>query len=714
MFSRVSRSGLSLLAGISSIAFASNAAIAQGVPVAPASSVLVSTGPTIVVTGQYLEGATISATKTETPLIDVPQSVSILSREQIDDQVLGDIGDVLRYTPGASIGQGEGHRDQITIRGQNTTADFYVDGLRDDVQYFRPLYNLERIEILRGSNALIFGRGGGGGVINRVTKTARVRETFGGGTFGVDTFGSVYVSGDANIAASEAVGLRLNAFYESLDNHRDFYSGDRFALNPTATVRLGEDTRVIGSYEYVDDDRTVDRGVPSLRGAPLEGFVETFFGAPGTNVTTLQAHISRLRFEHDFSDSLTYNSTLQYADYNKLYQNIYPIGFDDVANTTSLDGYRDTTQRENLIIQGNLVWEGNTGALGHTLLLGYEYGDQQTRNARRDIFFAPSMDDQITIGFSDPLAIPAFSFPAFTRARSSDAEFFSIYAQDQIAIGDHFIIVVGIRFDRFEIDVVDQIEINDGAADGNDGFLSRSDSEWSPRIGLIYKPQDNVSLYASYARSFLPRSGDQFLSLSPTTENLAPEQFDNYEIGVKWDLQPALSLTAAIFRLDRENGTTPDPNDPGNSILTGSRTEGFEVQLVGEILPGWSVNAGYSYLDADERGRVVGAALANRTLAQVPEHMFSMWNHVDITRRFGVGFGVTHQSSQFASIDNSVRLPSFTRFDAALFYDISDDVRMQVNVENLFDEDYFPAGHNNNNISTGEPLNARFTIRASF
>jgi catecholate siderophore receptor len=166
MFSRVSRSGISLLAGISSIAFASGTAIAQGAPVAPASSILVSTGPTIVVTGQYLEGATISATKTETPLIDVPQSVSVLSREQIDDQVLGDIGDVLRYTPGASIGQGEGHRDQITIRGQNTTADFYVDGLRDDVQYFRPLYNLERIEILRGSNALIFGRGGGGGVIS--------------------------------------------------------------------------------------------------------------------------------------------------------------------------------------------------------------------------------------------------------------------------------------------------------------------------------------------------------------------------------------------------------------------------------------------------------------------------------------------------------------------------------------------------------------------
>ncbi|WP_299326967.1 TonB-dependent siderophore receptor [Parasphingopyxis sp.] len=713
MLRNVSRVGLPLMASISSIAFVHGTASAQGVTT-PATTTMTSTGPQIVVTGQYFEEDTISATKTETPLINVPQSLSIISREQIDDQVLGDIGDILRYTPGASIGQGEGHRDQITIRGQNTTADFYIDGLRDDVQYFRPLYNLERIEILRGSNAMIFGRGGGGGIINRVTKTAIAGDTFGNGTASVDTFGSVYIAGDANIAAGDRLGFRLNAFYESLNNHRDFFDGDRFAINPTATLEFGPNTRLIGSYEYVDDDRVVDRGVPALNGEPLEGFDNTFFGDPDANFTTLEAHISRLRFEHDFSDSLSYNSTLQYADYNKFYQNIYPVGFDDVANTVSLDGYRDTTQRENFIIQGNLIWRGNTGAIGHTLLFGYEYGDQQTQNARRDVLFAGSMDDQITFGFTDPLAIPAFTFPRFTRARNSDAEFFSVYAQDQIAIGDHVIIVAGIRFDHFEIDVVDQIEVNDGAADGNDGFLSRSDSEWSPRIGIIYKPQDNVSLYASYARSFLPRSGDQFLTLSPTTESLAPEQFDNYEIGIKWDPQPGLSLTAAIFRLDRENGTTPDPNDPGNSILTGSRTEGFELQLVGEILPGWSVNAGYSYLDADERGRVVGTTLANRTLAQVPEHMLSMWNHIDVTEQFGIGVGVTHQSSQFAAIDNSVRLPSFTRFDAALFYDISENVRVQLNVENLFDEDYFPAAHNNNNISTGEPLNARFTVRANF
>ncbi len=690
--------------------FSSAAHAADG----PAAVALAAQGPTIIVTGQYAPPSTISATKTETPLIDIPQSVSIVSREQIDDQALTDIGDVLRYTPGASAGQGEGHRDQITIRGQNTTADFYIDGLRDDVQYFRPLYNLERVEILRGPNALIFGRGGGGGVINRVTKTAQYDERFAAGSVGVDTFGAAYLTTDVNVSDSETLAFRLNGFYEHLANHRDFFGGERFAFNPTVTLGLGESTRLVASYEYVDDDRVVDRGVPSLGGGPLTGFDNIFFGAPGTNVTTLEANILRARLDHEFSQNLSYNTTVQYADYNKLYQNVFPVGFDDIANTVSLDGYRDTTQRENLIVQGNLLGNLETGPFAHTLLLGYEYGDQQTANARRDVFFADSADNLITFAFSDPLAIPAFSFPVFNRNTDSDAEFLSFYLQDQIDIGEYFKIVGGVRYDRFEIDVIDGIEIADGAADGNDGFLSRTDTEWSPRIGLIFKPQDDISLYASYSRSFLPRSGDQFLTLSPSSEALVPEQFDNYEIGAKWDVRPGLALTAAVFRLDRENGVTADPANPGNSILTGSRTEGVEIQLAGEIMPGWQINAGYSYLDGDERGRVSGGVLANRTLAQVPEHMASLWSRYQITEHFGFGTGVTHQSSQFATIGNSVRLPAYTRVDAAAFYNMSDAIQFQLNVENLFDEDYFPAAHNDNNISTGEPLNARLTLRARF
>lgn len=690
----------------------------------------------IIVTGEKDGYVAISSAglKTGTPLLDTPQTVSAFTREQLDDQALQDIGDILRYTPGTSIGQGEGNRDQITIRGQNTTADFFIDGIRDDVQYFRPLYNLERVEIHKGPNAMIFGRGGGGGIINRVTKSPISGETFGSTTASVDSFGAFYLSGDLNAAIADNAAFRINGLYEEFNNHRDFFDGRRFAINPTVGAELSDQSRILLSYEYVDDDRSVDRGNPAeLRAAnvnqgddnecsitnicgPLRGFRDTLFGFDGTNKTTLQAHILKLRVEHDFSDTLSFNATTLYGDYDKLYRNVYPVdailgvpaGGPPVDSIT-LDGYNDTTDRENFITQGNLLWTGDTGPIGHTLLLGYEIGQQQSANARQDIFFADTMDDQITIPLTDPIAQPAFSFPASTRNRVSDLKFFSLYIQDQISIGDHFEIVGGVRFDSFDIDVND-IQ--------NAERLNRKDEKFSPRVGLIYKPQENISLYASYSKSFLPRSGDQFLTLTPTvgttlgTVDLEPESFENYEIGLKWDLTEGLSLTAALFRLDRDNQATL-LNNQGDTTLSGSRTEGFEIQLVGRVTDKLQVNAGYSYLDGQQRNEDTVAGQDLR-LFQVPENMASLWTKYDFTSQFSAGLGITHQSSQFANNDNTVRVPGYTRVDAALYYTVSEQFKIQLNVENLFDETYFPSVHNNDNITTGEPINGRLTATFSF
>ena len=678
----------------------------------------------IIVTGEKEGYVAISSAglKTDTPLIDTPQTVSVVTREQLDDQALQDIGDILRYTPGASIGQGEGNRDQITIRGQNTTADFFVDGIRDDVQYFRPLYNIERVEIHKGPNAMIFGRGGGGGIVNRVTKSPIADRQFGEATASVDSFGAYFLSGDLNLAVDDTAAFRINGLYEEFNNHRNFYDGRRFAVNPTFGAELDDQNRILLSYEYVDDDRAVDRGNPAeLRAAgngcsfadpcgPLTGYRDIFFGQPGTNRTTLQAHILKLRVEHDFSDELKFSATTQYGDYDKLYRNVYPVDArsNDIrltpsGNSVTLDGYVDTTGRENFITQGNLLWTGDTGAFGHSLLVGYEIGQQQSANARRDILFAASNDDLVVVPLTDPIAVPAFTFPAFNRSTVSDLKFLSLYVQDQISIGDHFDIIGGVRFDRFDLDVND---IQSGL------LLNRTDEKFSPRFGAIYKPQENISIYASYAKSFLPRSGDQFLTLNPTTANLAPETFVNYEIGVKWDLTSGLSLTTALFRLDRDDQAILLDNQ-GNSTLSGSRTEGVELQLVGKLTESWQINAGYSYLNGQQRNAsTIGGQ--DLRLFQVPEHMISLWTKYDFTEQFAGGIGVTHQSSQFATNDNSVRIPAFTRVDAALYYDLSEKVQVQLNVENLFDETYFPSVHNNDNISTGEPLNARLTVKFGF
>ena len=668
----------------------------------------------ITVRGAFFGQQVAEGVKTPTLLVNVPQSVSVVSAEQISEQALFSIADVMQYTPGVSVGLGEDHRDQITIRGQNTTADFFVDGLRDDVQYFRPLYNLERVEILRGANALLFGRGGGGGVVNRVTKVAEFGDDFTRLSAGIDTFSAASIAVDTNKVIDENNAFRINGVFDSIDNHRDFKDGERYAINPTYTWLVNDDTSVVASYEYVNDDRLVDRGIPSENNKPIEGYTDTYFGDPDFNNTTLEAHIARVRVDHSLNQDWSINGTVQLADYDKVYQNLYPIGFDSTAQTVRLDGYRDTTSRENLLFQANVIGQIVTGNIEHTLLTGIEYGNQDTSNNRRDAFFEISQDDQVSFAFTNPLNIPAMTLTSPVRDRASDVSFTSVFVQDEVKLNDNWIVVAGFRYDNFDIDVNDAIEAANGATDGNNGRLSSSDSQVSPRAGLIYKPSEELSFYASYSKSFLPRSGDQFLTLSLSSAALDAEEFENKEIGIKWNASDTLSLTAAVFEVERENGTAQDPNNPEASILTGTETVGFEIQLVGAVTDTWTINAGYSNLDGEEMGRVVDGDLANRSLAQLPEHMITLWNQFAINDQWRLGLGLVHQSQQYATLSNTTELPEFTRIDAAAYYDYSEDLSFQLNLENVLDEEYFPSAHNDNNIGTGAPFNARVSVQYQF
>ncbi len=675
----------------------------------------------ITVDGRYLSIDKMNAVKTPTPVIDVPQSLSIISSRQIEEQAFSNVGDVLRYTPGLSISQGEGHRDAIIIRGIQSTADFFIDGLRDDLQYYRPLYNVEQVEILRGSNALLFGRGGGGGVINRVSKQAIIGEAFSSLNSGVDTFGAYTVQGDANFDAGDNLALRVNAYYQSHENHRDFYNGDSYAINPTMKISFSPQTTGVFSYEHVIDDRVVDRGVPSVTVAngprvPLEGFSQTFFGSADANLTNLEANIFRGRIDHEFTDGLRGNVTALFSDYDKAYQNLYANNAVTLSNgifpDLELDGYRDATQRENAIIQANLIGEFSTGIINHTLLTGVEVGSQKTDNNRGDNVFAVNNADRLVIPFSDPLSIPAFGFDNQVRDRNSNVDFLSFYIQDQFDLTDHFKLVLGLRYDEFDINVFDRIEANNG--DDIDGNFSRRDQEITPRLGAIYKPAENLSLYVSYSETFLPRSGDQFLTLNLDSESTRPQFFENTEGGLKWDIRPNLSFTAALFTLDRESYTSVDPEDPGQVILVeGSQTSGFELQLSGVLMDGWTINTGYSYLDGQVQRADGSGNNGNRT-RQTPENMFSIWNNFQLSDSLSIGLGATYQDSFFIQEDNSVEVPDYTRVDAGIFYDMSAQVRMQLNIENLLDEEYFPDAHSNNNISVGKPINARFTLTARF
>ncbi len=707
---------------------------------------------TITVVGEHLYTDQVQALRTPTPIIDVPQSLSIVTADQIIQQGFDSIGDIVLYTPGVNQSQGEGHRDAIVIRGVRSTADFFIDGVRDDVQYYRSLYNLEQVEILRGPNALFFGRGGTGGIINRVTKKAVIGHNFGSYLGALDTFGATTVQLDGNYGVSDNAAVRLNAYYEGLNNHRDFFDGERFGFNPTAYIELSPNTSLNVSYEYINNERFLDRGIPAgADGRPAEELDDITFGDPELNTSNIQAHIARATIAHNFNDSLKGNFNITYADYDKLYSNLFPVSFDESTNVVGLDGYVDTTQRQNLTLSANFIGELSTGSINHTIVTGGEFIDTVNNNDRFNAFFDQTQDDVEFFLANRPLnlingvGVNASGNPttnSFTTdlndLTEADITVFSAYIQDEIEVAPWLDLVLGVRFDSFDI-TVDNIEtfIDTGERD----ITSRTDSQFSPRLGFVAKPRENISIYGSFSESFLPRSGEQFADLpddpnTPDDDTLDPNTFQNLEVGLKWDFADSLSFTAALFEVEQSSPQQApaiiDPNtgviiddNAGTLVVVDSEIYGFEAQLQGQINDWWYVAAGYSYLEGDQvatsnilndAGEVVIAQGEENGLRvrELPEHTFSIWNNFRVSSRLGFGVGLTYQDESFADTGNNTTLPSFVRIDAAAYYQLTNDITLQLNIENLNNTDYFPNAHTANNITVGAPINARFSIIGRF
>lgn len=675
----------------------------------------------IVVTGQYLYTDTVNALRSPTPIIDVPQSLSIITDEEIRLQGFNSVGDLIRYQPGVTTSQGEGHRDAIVFRGVRSTADFFIDGVRDDVQYYRSLYNLEQVEILRGPNALLFGRGGTGGILNRVTKKGVIDETFSGYQASYDSFGAYDGAIDLNYGLNDQAAVRLNAAYEYLNNHRDFYDGERIGLNPTARLMIGPSTVLDLSYEYADHERFIDRGIPTgQNGEPVRAFSDIVFGDPEQNNSDLSAHLLRATLQHEFTDTLKANFSAFYGDYDKVYANQYASAYDQVATPglVTLDGYIDTTQRQNLILSANLVGESQTGPIRHTFVTGLEFINTDSDQNRFNTFWSTTRDDNEVftvnrpLGLSGGVGVNANGVQTrndFTADLNDDTrvniDVISAYIQDEIEISDRLDIILGARFDQFDIEVFNVV--------AND-TRNRTDEEISPRLGLVFKPQENISLYGSYSDSFLPRSGEQFANINGNNNALDPNTFENLEAGLKWDPTSDLRLTVAIFEI-KQSSPQPNDNDPTTLDVIDSDISGFEAQVRGRLTDDWFLSASYSYLE----GRQVDA-FGNEGLRprELPENSASIWNNVQLTDLFGLGFGLTYQDESFITNGpvNGVRpvLPDYVRVDAAAYYDVSDALRVQLNVENLFDTLYFPDAHSTHQASVGAPLNARLTISGRF
>ena len=678
----------------------------------------------VVVEGKVLYSDQVNALKIPTPIVDVPQSAQITTSAEIFDRGFDEIGDIVRYTPGVNTSQGEGHRDAIVIRGIRSTADFFVDGVRDDVQYYRSLYNVDQVEVLRGPNSLLFGRGGTGGVINRVTKKASIGEEF--GSFGVtgDSFSQSYSAFDYNFNLGTNSALRFNAHADKLDGDRDFMDGDRFGFNPSLRVKLSPRTTMDLSYENVDHERFIDRGIPTGGNLqPKEALSGVVFGTKAANFHTVEADIFRINFESALSDTLKSNFVLSHSQFDKVYQNLYANGYSEADNEVQLKGYLDPTGRDSLTASYSLIKDfGN-----HTLLLGAEYVDQENTNYRNKsnfrnttfgsnnqetAWFQISRSGAFTSGSKCKSSDTSCSAADRTRTdgttvefdsvlktkTTTDIEVNSIYFQDQWDITDSLILTLGGRYDEFDITVNDI---------KNSNITTANIEEFGPRGGVVFKPNENSSFYASYSETFLPKSGEQFKKMEDVAAISDPDEFENTEVGFKYD-DGNMVFSVAYFELESTQFSRANL-DSAQTEERDMDVDGYEIAYSGALTD--SVRLGATYSNVDGKN-------GTKDAREIPEQTWTLWMDYQASPRLSYGLGVMHQGESLISDTTPGTagriLPEYERVDFSLNYDVRDDLTLQFFIENLTDEEYYPHSHGSHQVTVGEPVNAKLGFYKKF
>jgi catecholate siderophore receptor len=686
--------------------------------------------------GVYANSTSV-ATKINTPLVNIPQSLSVVTREFISDTSFQNLTDITRYVPGVDVHQGEGNRDELIIRGVDSSANFFVNGFRDDVQIFRDLYNAQSVEVLKGPSAITFGRGVGGGLVNRTLKEAdgqRIYEA----TMQTGSFYDRRFTLDAGQAVDENVAARLNAMYEKSDTFRQFGWLERYGVNPTVTLKVDDATKIRLSYEDFHDERMADRGNPSQGRSSVppsstrlnpafpfapNGDLTAFFGSPHLNVARASVQTFMGFIDHDFQNGLTVKNGTYFADYKKFYQNVYPgngplFGAVNPTDTAfNRAAYNHTTNRANTFNDTDFIYKGYIGLLSHTIGFGTQLGRQAGIDVRNTGLFpngtATEADNPFAPTYFGPIyfvhQFPGSFFPGVTTADSNSKYALntqSAYARDTIEITRWLQIIGAGRYDRFDLSALDMnTTINQ----------ARVDRFVSPQAAVIVKPVETMSIYWAYMVSYLPASGDQFSALTAGTVILAPQKFVNKEIGIKWNILPRLLFSAAVYKLVRTNIPLPDPNNPGFFILSGSNTiHGLETELKGYLTDKWQSWLGYAYTDARVSGDTSATIQAGNRIQLVPFHQFSWWNKYQITPVWAASLGVIYFSDSFTSSDDTVYLPGFVRFDAGLYATINQTWRAQVTVENLLNKGYWASADGNNNISPGQSRTIRLKATARF
>lgn len=643
-----------------------------------------------------VHGSAASATKLDVPLRDVPQAVQVVPEELIREQGALEMKDVLRNVSGVSQAQGEGRRDQFYIRGFDATRDTLVDGMRDDNLYFRDLGNVERVEVVKGPAAVLYGRGSAGGVINRITKKP-VAKTLREATITVGSYDLRRIDVDLGGAIAPQAAFRLTGAYETGDSYRDVVRSEREVLAPSISWSAGKDTVMLLQTEFLHQRRTPDRGIPSLSGAPADVAVGNFYGERYDYANT-DARNARFSVEHAASDKLTLRNNFQYSTLSLDAMNTRTLGLASGNTQVRRQITYFPQNQTNYLNQTEAVYQFGSADVRHTLLAGVELGHQNADRIVRAVAAS-------SVSLQAPQQIapaPDISSLPVTINADFTGNTAAVYVQDQIALGQQWKVLAGLRFDRFK-------QQQDDKRTGTS--QERTDSVWSPRVGVVYQPSRAHSLYGNLSRSFQPAGNDLFYNGSDLAQ-VKPLESLQKEVGVKSEwLGGRLTSTVGLYEITQRNIVTKDPSDPAGlrQIQVGEQqSRGWDVDLAGMVLPGWKIFANYSYNNA----RITQSntfAVGNRP-ANIPKHSAGVWSSYDFGSGWVVGAGAFYVGERYAVEDNAVRLPAYTRLDAMIAYK-TPRWEIGLNLNNLADRTYYEAANNNNQIQPGAPRNGMLYAR---
>ncbi|WP_137973884.1 TonB-dependent siderophore receptor [Pseudomonas sp. F(2018)] len=689
------------------------------VPTLSAATLPAATLPATAISGEsqqrsYQASESRSALKIDAPLRDIPQTVNVIPESVIKDQGAKSLEDVLKNVPGIGQSNGDGQRDQVTIRGFSAIGDMFVDGFRDDALYFRDLSNIERVEVIKGPAAVLYGRGSSGGLINSVSKKPNFSPQQEVGV-SFDSEGQRRTQFDAGWADQEQgdKAFRITGALEDSDTFRDDGYTDRKAIAPSAYFRLSDDLELNLGATYLYDKRLIDFGIPARNGRPVDVDRDKRFGSGDPDQDYARSEVFTLTAGVDYriNDDLSLSNNTRYYRYdldrNNTLADSSPTRF--VTNSkgellVKLNRGNVARDEYGIFNQTELKQQVLLAEMQHSLLYGVELGHQDKHQRS----FSQNNVTQVPV-YRDVL-VPVREHASTLSAKGTNfQETAGFYVQDMIELSEQWKALLGVRYDIFGQEYDDERALNVD--------LDRTDKTWSPRAGLVFQPDQVQSYYVSVSRGYQP-SGEMF-AVSATNAGLEPEETTNYELGAKWDfLESRLSVTAAVFRLERTNMKTADPVNPALLVLAGEqRTDGFEATFSGQLSDKWQVYGGYAYLDAEitkSNSKTNGVANEGQTPTLTPRNSANLWLVRQLAPRWRLGMGANYVDERYTALDNVTVMPGYTTFDAALMYD-EPTWDAALRLTNLTNKDYYASAHGSVDLITpGAPRTLELSANYRF